>query len=82
LSAKQKTRINKILNRYDKSNSYGSRIFEEYKPAGNTYSAVLIILILLGFISFWDGAFEALEGAIYRILSPVCLPIPSSGQRI
>jgi len=52
LSAKQKNRINKILSRYDKSNSYGSRIFEEYKPAGNTYSVVLIILILLVLSSY------------------------------
>ncbi|HMT30238.1 MAG TPA: LuxR C-terminal-related transcriptional regulator [Bacteroidia bacterium] len=52
LSSKQKSRINKILDRYDKSNSYGSRIFEEYKPAGNAYSTVLIILILLVFSSY------------------------------
>lgn len=58
LSAKQKSRINKILDRYDKSNSYGNRIFQEYKSASNAGSVLLIFFIFLllssymGFIIF------------------------------
>jgi len=55
LNAKQKSAIGKILNRYDKTNPYGNRIFEEYKPTENRVLVLLICLVMLlsvGYIGY------------------------------
>lgn len=55
LNGKQKSKIGKILASYDKTNPYGNKIFEEYKPTGNRVLVLLICLVMLlsaGYIGY------------------------------
>jgi DNA-binding CsgD family transcriptional regulator len=55
LTGKQKSKIGNILARYDKTNPYGNKIFEEYKPAETRVLVLLVFLtmvLLAGYIGY------------------------------